>query len=667
MRMRSMKWSKNTAASLLLATMLGSSSALAVDGKTAGQDAGKSALSKFGSKDKVNTNISQPMTNSTNLMQTVDGSKSFSATLNAPSANKFLEILIQPAGTGDLQQVIISQDNDANGATDNVYALPLLVSGVCANGFISCTAGTWQNCKNYTWGVDSSNNVTAVAASITDLGGCYCINSSCGSNLVWTNSAIVLKDLGGGIVNAIHQNNPALTISSVSNTPVTITYFGQITNSIPTGSTSIAALSTSPAISTATSYYKNTAQLTAARDNIAISQSSDPSSFYYMLSNSAAAREAQGKSSVCTVDRAGRVDTTTKSFNDTGSGSLCTDHYIYMRVHRVNELTYQLQYIDTGPGGLGTAHSNCNDNPGGDGWHNYKTVVVSTPDPAKLGKLMAATFILSNVGGAGCTTGSGSADGIVNGFDATVQVGAVCPGKGAQGPSFNWSYFFEYKEDQYTEAVDDRCATMANNPDCQLKDEMIDGVVTYQNFNPTGLKQLPSCRPFTGQAGTNTICRSWWGKRRTYVCGSQQFDFSNVGTRFGQVVSTTTDNTTNLSFQDPRLGPQGWTVANGSINLSQRELGADCEFACKTRVPKTDTQVTTTGNVTDIRVAGQSYDIYYKTCIDNTCPVDTGEEIVTNCQCLNLFAEAATFMQTLRLAGKDNVCSSGQKQPMQSR
>ena len=61
----------------------GTSSALAADGTALGEATGKSALTRFGSKNKVNSTISQPMTNSANLMQTVDGSKSFQATLNA--------------------------------------------------------------------------------------------------------------------------------------------------------------------------------------------------------------------------------------------------------------------------------------------------------------------------------------------------------------------------------------------------------------------------------------------------------------------------------------------------------------------------------------------------------------------------------------------------------
>ena len=666
MKMPSVKWSKSTAVSLLFAMAVGTSPALAVDGTTAGQAAGKSALTKFGSKDKFNSNISQPMTNSTNLMQTVDGSKSFQATLNAPSSSKFLEVFIQPAGTGDLQQVVISQDNNSDGTADNVYSLPMLVSAVCANGFISCTAGTWQNCSHYTWGADASNNVTALPASLIDLGGCYCINSSCGSNLVWQNSTIVLKDLGGGIVNAIHQNNPALTISSVSTDLVTITYFGQLTNSTPTSANSITALASSPAINVAAGYYKNPTQLTDARDNISISQASDPNSFYYMISNSLAAQSSQGKMSTCTVDRVAGVTSSTKSYNDSGVTQACTEHFLDIRIHKVDDLTYKLEYLDSWP--HSTPHGGgCNDDPGGDGWHLLNTVALSTANPGSLGKLITATFAFTNVSGPGCNTGSASVDGIINGFDTPATVSGACPGGGVQVPTIDWSYFFEFGVDEYAESIDNKCSALENDSGCTIKDEQIDGVVTYQNFTATGLNQLPACQLFIGSAGTNKVCRPWWHKKRTYVCGTTvPFDFSNIGTRFGKVVSTATDNTANLTFQDPRLGETGWTVANGSIDISGRQLGADCELGCKTRIPKKDTQVTTGGNANDLRVPSMSYDIFYRTCTDGGCPVeDPSEEIVDNCKCMNEFVETAVFVQTLRLAGKDNICSSGNRKPMQ--
>jgi len=157
----------------MIAVLLKSATVLAVDGKTAGQNAGQAALSRFGGKNAVNSNISLPMTNSSNLMQTVNGTTSFPATLSAPSSTKFLEVLIQPSGTGDLQQVIVSQDLNTDGVIDNVHTVPALVSGVCANGFISCDAGSWANRAYYTWTADANGRVTEVASSITDLGGCY--------------------------------------------------------------------------------------------------------------------------------------------------------------------------------------------------------------------------------------------------------------------------------------------------------------------------------------------------------------------------------------------------------------------------------------------------------------------------------------------------------------
>ena len=659
MRMRFVKWSRSTAASLALATMLGSTSALAVDGKTAGQDAGRSALSRFGSKNAVNSNISLPMTNSSNLMQTVNGATSFPATLTAPSSAKFLEVFIQPSGTGDLQKVIISQDLNTDGAIDNVHTVPSLVSGVCANGFISCNAGSWSNCKQYTWASDAVGRVTESSASITDLGGCYCINSSCGSNLVWVNSAIVLKDIGGGIVNAVHTSNTSFTITNVNTDITTITYYGQVTIQTNNAASSVAAFASSPTVSNLSSYYTNWPQLTAARDSAAIAQTSDPSSFYYMISNSGAAREAQGKSSACTVVRNGWVNTVSEDigfdlrfytgYDSNGSAKECfwaKDSMACMDVWFAGNQGWQT-CKDTSLANAG------------------KIVEQILPGLVPTGFSCARVDIINVIDPVtphpGCY---GSGDNSTHAF-YNVNCYSKIPQHGAQ--IIIEAPLIKEKRDEYTESIIDGCSSLAADPDCTLQSEDVDGVVTYQNFNPTGLNPLPSCKNFTGQAGTNKICRDWWHKKRTYVCGSQQYDFSDVATRFGKVVSSASDNTANLTFQDPRLGPTGWTIANGSINLPQRDPTSECEFACKTRIAKTDTQVTTTGNVTDMRVPAQSYDIFYKSCIDNTCPTDPGEEVVIDCQCINEFAEAATVIQTLRLAGKDNICTSGQKQPMQSR
>ena len=650
---------------LLLVTAGGGLAGTTDDAKTAGTAGAQGALSRFGSSDAANRNLSQPLTSPTKLMQTVDGSQSFPANITAPASARFLEVFIQPSATGDLQKVIISQDLDTNGSFDSVYTLPRPVSGVCGNGYISCDQGTWTGCRSFRWSAGPDARIVDAPASITDLGGCYCINKSCGSNLVWSNSAIVLQDLGGGIVNAIHNGNSAFTITNVSYDTTTIDYFGRVTGSTTTAADSVGSLATSPTVSTLTGYYSNWAGLTGARDSVAMAQSGDPQSLYSLLANSGAATQANGKMSTCAITRNSTIQTTTRTLNDSGTSQVCTDHLIFIQVHKVSDAEYQFQYLDSGPGGLGAAHNNCGDNPGGNGWHTIRDVALSPPDPNRMEKVMQANLTLSTITGPGCSAGSGSVDGIVNGFDTPVQTSTACPASGAQFPTFTWSYTVQIKADQYVEGVDNQCATLESDADCRLQSETVDGVQTFANFNATGLTPLPGCRTFTGEVDTNTVCRDWWQKKRTYVCGSQTYDFSAIGTRFGTVVTSSTDNGTSLDFQDKRLGAGGWNAANGSIALPGRDPAATCEQACKTRIPKDDTQVTLSGDVTTMRNPATSYDFFYRVCDQNgQCPAGPGEEVVKECQCINEFAEAATIIQTLRTAGKDTICTTGTKKPL---
>jgi len=669
MRMQSVRWSENIAATSLIITALAGSALAGTyeDGKTAGTTSAQSALTQFGSRDSANRNISQPMTSPTNLMQTVDGSERFQANLTAPASAKFLNVFIQPAGSGDLQQVMISQDLDTDGAIDHVFTLPRPVSGVCGNGYIACDPGTWNNCRYFKWSAGPDGKIADADVSITDLGGCYCINSSCGSNLVWSNSSVILQNLGGGIVNAIHNGNTSFTITNVSYDLTTIDYFGRVTGSTTTAAGSINSLASSPAISTLSGYYNNWVGLTNARDNAAMAQSSDPQSLYYLISNSGAAAQASGKTSSCTVMRNSSVQTTTRTISDSGSSQAYTDHLLFIQFHKVSEFEYKLQFMDTGPSGLPDPHhGGClNGTPDSNGWHTFREIVLPQADPNSLEKTMQANLSLSNINGSGCSLGSGSVDGIVNGFDSPVQTSTTCPASGAQFLKFDWSYYFQFKEDRYTEGVDDQCSTLENDSTCRLQSETVDGVQTFSNFNSTGLTPLPNCRDYTGQVGTNTICRDWWQKKRTYLCGSQAYDFSAIGTRFGTVVTSATDNTSSLDFQDKVLTAGGWTDTSGSIALPARDSSSTCEQACKTRLPKKDTQVTVTGDVTKMRNPATSYDFFYRVCDQNShCPAGTGEEVVKDCQCLNEFAEAATIIQTLRVAGKDTICTTGNKKPL---
>lgn len=661
-------WWRNIGISLVASVFLSGHAWAAgtmADGQTAGAAAGDTVKGLFGSKDGFKSNISQPLTSSNTPLKTFDGKTAFSANIAMPSTSKFLELLIQPGGSGDLQKAMFSIDLDMDGNIDYVYQTPRPISGVCGNGYISCTPGSWSNCTPYKWVSDQNGHLSDVNAAITDLGGCYCINSSCGSSLVWNNAGIVLKDLAGGAVAAIQNANIGFMVTNVSTTPVTIAYYGRLTQSAKVASTKATTILPPPAQTQ--DYYTNPGNLSSAVNNLVITSGSDPNSLYSLLSGSLSMKNSAVSQKTCTISRAAGIKTDTQTQSNTGHSQLCTDHLVYMRIHKLDDYNYKLELLDTGPAGPSQAYNNCF-NPGGDGWHLVSDVGIPVSATVN-SKLTAATFTLQNMMAGGCNVGSGFVDGVLNGFDASVQTTIVCPAKGAQWPTYDYSYYFEYTTDTFNESVDDQCQALANDTTCKLKEEVIDTVTTAQNFNSTGLSPLASCRDFVGGAGTMNICRPWWQKKRTYVCqNASPWDFSDIGKRFGTVKQSLQNNNGTLSFNDKVKGKDGtWTDKNNlGLSIISTPPGEACEKACKTRVPKENNQVTTEGLNSTLRVNNaNSSDFMYKVCVNNVCPVDQiGEVIVSDCQCNNSFAEAAAAIQSMRLAGKDTICTSGTPKPL---
>jgi len=212
-------------------------------GRAIGQQAGSQVKSEIGSTDQIQSRISNPLTSDDKPLQTfaptyetTEQTILFNGQLTAPSSNAFLEIFAQPSSSGDLAGVYVKQDTDFDNTVDYVYNLSVQVSGVCANGIISCDAGTWNNCSYYKWTADNNAKVSlAPVGSIADLAACYCVNNNCGGNLVWNNLNIILKDLGGGVVSAIHTRDPQYTITNVSTDGPAIKYYGQKTSEQGTG------------------------------------------------------------------------------------------------------------------------------------------------------------------------------------------------------------------------------------------------------------------------------------------------------------------------------------------------------------------------------------------------------------------------------------------------
>src|SRR5208283_3331984 len=192
-----------------------------------GEAQGNSVLNTYGTKSGITNNISNPLTSSNTPMTTIDGSVSFSGQLQCPNSQRFMEVLIQPGVTGDITTFIVSQDTNFDGNLDYTYEVPFPVSGLCANGVVTCNPGTWTNCRTYQWTSDTSGRVSLQSVPLTALGGCFCVNNSCGTNLVFANTPTIMNVIGGGVAGAIQKNDSRYAISNVVIDGIDATYYGQ--------------------------------------------------------------------------------------------------------------------------------------------------------------------------------------------------------------------------------------------------------------------------------------------------------------------------------------------------------------------------------------------------------------------------------------------------------
>jgi hypothetical protein len=138
------------------------------EGYSAGTSSAQSILSEIGGADRINRRIQVPMTSDTGSLTTFQstyadpdepGPQDFKAQLTETSSDAFLEVLIQPGPAGDIGTLTVRQDTDFDNAMDASYTSPVIASGVCANGIISCYPGTWYNCRFYRWQANPDSSV----------------------------------------------------------------------------------------------------------------------------------------------------------------------------------------------------------------------------------------------------------------------------------------------------------------------------------------------------------------------------------------------------------------------------------------------------------------------------------------------------------------------------
>lgn len=175
------KWGK-----LLVAVILMSQTAWASDER--GLKAGEEAINKY--------------------RQTPVGVVNSSCKKNS---NKYMKINYTSLSSGDINKLEVRLDQNLVGDV-GVKTTFKTISGVCQDGYISCTGGTWDNCKYKKWTKASGGTIKTATVGYGGLKGCECWNEYCDKDTDGADE--VINMLANGIYTySILEENEDVVIS----------------------------------------------------------------------------------------------------------------------------------------------------------------------------------------------------------------------------------------------------------------------------------------------------------------------------------------------------------------------------------------------------------------------------------------------------------------------
>lgn len=583
---------------------------------------------------------------------TVDASAGFASSLACQKTAKLLEILVQPGSGGDLAHVSISRDSDLDGGFDQVSTLPVPVSGICANGIVSCAPGSWDQCRSYAWSVGSGGTLALDPVEMPALSACYCINNSCGTNLATANLSSVLSDIGGGIVGALTAADPRIGVAkAVIDGPV-ISYVGAQT----TACTSASAVPQ-------TRYAADPIAMTSDAAARATSEA-----VFTSLSGSVAGSGRVEQQRACTIERELVVsDPRTEDIITRNAGGYATimldpthvrfqmgspsdnsirggrcqifDYVMTLDVRdmsRLKSAAITRWYVDdwaqihvdgvlvaSGPDswtGTGVPPGKC----------ETKETYSST---ARIDLLPWLTQGRHEIRMRVAVADEGEAYAQVD-----VEIDGSC---------------------RLDERLVDLCQANAQDKACRLISENVDGVVTVSNGVQTGLRPLAQTRIMGAGACQMQLTRDFFSRARRYSCvidtGMQAPPDLSRG-------AWIIDHSSETLLADRTVAADGSvTTSTRAFALPERGTVPACEAICKTRAPRANVDAAPDGVVGAKQNDPVGWDNFYHVCsADNICPVGPGEALVQGCGCLDDFPEAAVMMQTVRLAGADLACTGTQ-------
>jgi hypothetical protein len=642
--------SRNLRAVLLVGAMLLSPSVLqAQTVEDRARAAATASRAKSSESDTLQQNYVTPGM-SGQPIATVDGRKSFTPTIACQKTANLLEVLIQPNGTGDIGVVRISRDKDLDGKFDSSATLPIPVSGICANGIISCNPGTWDQCRSFRWDLDAAKDLKLTQVDMPELAGCYCVNDSCGNNLVFGNLASVLKDLGGGMVGALTTADPRIGVAEARINGPVIDYVGAQTT----------ACTANPTIGQ-TSYRSNPAAIQG--DAFALS-SANPV-FQALAASPAGSGKAQQLRG-CTITR----EVTVKEVRVEDVISRTAGGYA-----TIDDGSGNVDFLMGSPTNNSLSGGSCR-------LFDFR-MTLQVEDPDRLKSASLPYYFVDDWGqlridgtlvtyGPGAWTGSGYPPGKcerkrTSYFAPNIDLKPwLAKGDheiwlrvavGGGGEAFAQVHAEVDTSCTTNERIVDLCSGYAADPKCSLSEELVDGVQTFRNGVATGLRPLPQTRLFGNTTCTLQLTRPFFERNRTYVCSTDSTALPEPDLSRGAYII---DHSTETLLADRQKAKDG-SVATSTRAFALPPQGAvpACEPICKTRAPKANTAAAPDGVVASRQNSLSGYDTFYHTCdAANTCLTGPGEEVVSACGCLDDFPEAVVMMQTVRLAGADMTCTS---------
>lgn len=622
--------------------------------------------SQLGNPESLQRNYIAPMLGNGTLF-TLDRSKSFQASITCPSSQKFLEVFMQPKSSGDID-FRAYYDTNFDGSFDGSVVFSG-VSGICADGFIRCDAGTWNNCKYYKVKFDGSQ-LLEEETSFTNLSSCFCVNNFCGNNLVWKNKNYILSTFGGMLVSAFQKYNPRFAVSQTQISDVVISYYGQDINSC----TVVSGQGVN--VNNQERYFDNPYQMSI--DAQAQFSSSEFSTLFANLWENLEERVCYTRR-VINEKKYDLTQVATSSAADNCPGisgaSVCGE----------NCLQFQMPiYISAG--GVYKSSLNIDINP------EFKEKLTKIqlrwctqttgPYPCTDDDGWFQIYLNGNLaasGGYGDSEDCGAApaggcwhnvnisiSNLVEGKNTIeVRIGGAGGGEGVQrGCRVLWlDFLFNaplkgcYITDNY---IEDTCESLRKNQLCTLKDRIVDGVYVVQNGMNTGLQPLLSCQTIC----ENIFCYNDWTIEEHYLCKTTlpELDF----TRQQKNLETIQYGGSILSFSDIRKENGTWIDEGTKQFLISLQKEKGCPEVCKVKVIEDMPDVGEQGPISTKNTALPKVSYEYRECQNGACPYDPakGEEMVQKCGCLTDFNDALVVLQAIRLAGQDIICTSGVKKTL---